>query len=280
MKKFTLCLMMAGLFTLCLSVAYAESCSWRIIKKIPIEHSVHIAGFLNENFGLTGGFAGATYYSVDDGETWTQAKQATSLCRYGMELINSNDAYLNGVGGLWRSNDGGLTWKKMSGWNEEGMYLSFLEAKTGWVASLDFLAVTTDGGESFTDIDFPQNVSRIAAISALSAKECFLLDDKGKLFFTKDMGVKWTQTEFVLKEKLVLGRAPMAAMRFTTSGKGTVVTWSRQHKALLVSKTTDYGVTWTSEEVKAEFGVVYLSQDAKLLTVYSNKEITVLQHYK
>jgi photosystem II stability/assembly factor-like uncharacterized protein len=280
MKKFILCLMMASLFTIGLSVTYAERCSWRTIKSIPIEHSVHVAGFLNECFGLTGGFAGATYNTADGGETWTQAKQATSLCRYGMEIINANDAYLNGVGGLWRSNDGGLTWGKMSGWNEEGMYLSFSTAKTGWVASPDFMAVTTDGGESFTDVNFPQDASRIAAISALSATECFLLDDSGKLFFTKDMGVKWTQIESSLKGKLVLGRAPMSAMRFTSSGKGTVVTWSRQKKAWLVSKTTDYGVTWTSEDVKAAYGVVYLSKDAKLLTIYSNKEITVLQHDK
>lgn len=285
MFRWTRCLFCLSLIVLVLAVSQAKAGSWQIVKEIPVNQACNIAGFIDDNYGVTGGYAGATYYSNNGGKDWTEAAGAQSLCRFGLEIIDEQIAFLVGVGGIWRSEDGGKAWKLVAdpgikgapNGDTHGMYLSFPEKMTGWAASTWILGVTVDGGASFTPMEIPSNVEYISAISACSSTEGYLLDVDGKLYYTSDGGSNWTVTRLKLSEKSPMRTFPMAAMRFDKAGKGIVLTWSSKDRTWLASYTNDRGQTWSQEKIGGRYGSIYLSRDGSLATIYGAKKLTVMR---
>lgn len=56
-----------------------------------------MAAFLNEDFGITGGFSGAgkTNITTDGGETW-DLKEESGGCLYGLDPVNENTIWVAG----------------------------------------------------------------------------------------------------------------------------------------------------------------------------------------
>lgn len=123
---------------------------------------------------MYGGVGSGVYLSKDGGETWQRATLPGNVApeqvgRIGVAFAPSNPsrAYaivankLDGTGvGLWRSNDGGLTWTKTSasvgslsqssyGWWFGKVWVDPANADRVFVAGLE-LVESTNGGDSFT----------------------------------------------------------------------------------------------------------------------------------
>jgi photosystem II stability/assembly factor-like uncharacterized protein len=256
---------------------------WEVILRTePLGHKTTVAGFLNENFGITAGYAGEVHYTDDGGQTWPQAVNS-SMCRFGLDIVGENLVWHIGNGGQVRySEDGGRTWQKVTD-VEIGLsqFISFIDARTGWAANSFRLVATGDGGATWTAASLPQGVTGIAAIDLRSESEGYLLDNAGRLHVTLDGGKTWTVKPLAFDGKLfVTTQLPTAAVRFTDSANGVVIAGTDSSAGSLAAwRTADGGETWTRETVPAKLGALHLTHDAKLLTVYgTDQTITLVRH--
>ena len=102
---------------------------------------------------------GGVYVSEDGGETWAHTlKQDTWI--FNVHATADGTLYAGG-NNLWRSTDGGKTWKKLTnltGYSVVGIEVDSRDPKTMWISAVTWdgssrgsVYKTTDGGASWTD---------------------------------------------------------------------------------------------------------------------------------
>ncbi len=266
---------------------------WKIKLSSPYNtNAVYIAGFYDLTNGITAGYAGEVHYTSDGGKSWPNGVNV-SACRFGLEILDPNNAWTSGNNGNVRvSHDSGVTWVEAADFGNfepnECRYLSFIDPESGWIASQSRLAVTYDGAKSWTEITLPPQIKNIMAIHMLSKDQGFLFTLSGDLFITKDGCKTWDSHKIDFKGRqllIMVPTAPKAALRFTDESKGTLITAILEQKQKwMILQTADGGKTWKEESLPAQLnninvGTVFLSRDASVLTVHDklNKVIYVLK---
>lgn len=259
--------------------------SWQIINEFEVNHPTTLAGILEGGFGLTAGPGGDIRYTNDGGVTWTEADN-DSLCRYGLEIVSRELAWHCGNGGqIGRSIDGWKTWQAVTefGSNEPRhcRLLSFLDDETGWAATPYELGATNDGGKTWLDVKLPDDRGKIVAIDLASNGVGYLLDSSFNLLTTKDGGETWGTQSLNPPDggKLIDHSAPMAAMRWLNSSTGIILInlYGDGESLVLSYSTTDGGQTWQKEVIPVQIGALFLTRDAKTLTItHPGNSITVL----
>jgi photosystem II stability/assembly factor-like uncharacterized protein len=279
------------LITLIVMGIALQGCSkWSVVRQSEVDFNVTIAGFSDEDKGITAGYAGECHYTTDAGKEWPKADN-NSYCRFGLEIINNSAAYTCGNAGHVRfSDDGGKTWELVTNFGEmqpnQCRYLSFSDGKTGWIASVRLLAATTDQGSSWNELVLPEGRGGIKAIDTWAANQGCILDNKYDLYFTDDGGNTWERRTIQTGREGIdkkITPAPNTVMRFTDRNQGVIIVQAAvQDKTKLIEmRTTDGGKTWSEEEIPIEAfesSVLFLTRDARFLTVYDTVNgITVLK---
>jgi photosystem II stability/assembly factor-like uncharacterized protein len=258
-----------------------QGCSkWSVVNQSKVDFKVTVAGFGDEDNGITAGYAGECHYTTDGGRTWQNGAN-NSYCRFGLEIINNSAAYHCGNAGHVRfSADGGKTWQPAADFGEmvpkQCRYLSFSDSKTGWIASARLLAVTTDQGASWKELALPEGIGGIKAIDTWSENHGCILDNKYDIYFTEDGGKTWERQNMQIHTEGIdktIGRAPNTAMRFTDRNRGSIIALAtpQEETKLIEISTTDGGKTWTEEKLPIgafESSVLFFSRNASILTVY------------
>ena len=264
--------------------------SWEILTQVKNQHPYNLAGFLNDTYGITVGYAGECHYTKDGGKTWPKAEN-TSYCRFGLEILDENNAWHSGnAAQIGVSNDGGKSWRLVQNFGggepEHCRYISFINSTTGWMASLTKLGVTVDGGKSWTSVKLPKNTTQISAIAAVSQDAVYLLDtgsNGGTLYFTDNGGQKWST--FTLGGKwdfYPVSRTPVpAAMRFFDKDHGIIIANCKGGQ-LWELDTNNGGKDWTKAAISGPkpTGSLFLSPDGKFLTVNGVDETITVLHKK
>ncbi len=263
---------------------------WKAVATSNYNHSVNYVGFMNKSFGITIGYGGEVHYTTDGGTTWPLATNS-SMCRFGLEIVDDQVAWHCGNGGgVRKSTDGGKTWHAVAnfGPNEPNQcrFLSFLDGTTGWAATPSQLAATSDGGTTWQEITLPQGILSIMAIELRTPQNGYLLGSSGKLYMTTDGGKSWTPQALEFTKNAFPGKmpSPLAAMRFTDEKHGMVVmSRGNQDDGFYIwsSYTEDGGTSWRQDMVPVAKGIpyLYLSRDGTILTVLNTilRQVTVLQ---
>ena len=268
-----------------------NTCSWKTLSELQITHPTHYTGFLNETFGITSGPNGEVHYTNDGGKTWP-AGNNSSMCRFGLDIVNENIAWNCGNGANVRVTvDGGKTWKEASDFGDfepdHCRFISFLDDKTGWIASPTRLASTNDGGKNWHEMNLPQGVTQISSIYLRTANDGYLLDSNGILYITGDSGKTWSSQDLGFgKLDLKDGRkinVPNSAICFNSLSTGIIVINTKDTNGwkTCVLNTADSGKTWTQEQLPLsdtynKMLKVYLSKDGKLLTLANIDNNTII----
>jgi photosystem II stability/assembly factor-like uncharacterized protein len=153
---------------------------WQLVAVHNVHHSVMTAGFLNEDFGITGGVIGYMYYTTDGGQHWYEGTNQSD-CRYGMDVVDTSVAWTcGGMMHVRRSTDGGQSWQAVTdfgqGTTKPCHTISFLDEKTGWLATHYMFGATEDGGQTWTMVPQPVGLDDIASIDLYAPGKGYLLD--------------------------------------------------------------------------------------------------------
>lgn len=265
------------------SAAFCQDSVWRKVLEIK-GRNTYIAAFNNEKHGITAGYGGAVLFTKDSCQTWKRGSNI-SMCRFGLEIVDDNTAFTCGNGGGNRvSVDGGGNWDKMAdfGMNEPAhcRFLSFIDGKTGWIASAMVLASTDDRGASWNKIQKPDGMGKIAAIDLFQPKAGYVLNSKGALFATVDGGAAWTSKPIVLQGSsfaFTPNNTAANAMQFKSSREGTVIAYRTEpKKAWVALRTEDAGDSWKVEEITDAVdpvSAVYFSNDGRFVTLYNGSKV-------
>ena len=185
------------------------------------------------------------------------------------------------------TSDGGLTWQVGTNFGSSVpnhcRFLSFFDSQTGWAASPIVLGTTEDGSVTWTTANLPEGVTSIAAISLVTFGEGYLLDVSGRLHMTNDNGLTWNQVGALPLGDISIDTKnyPQAAMQFQDANQGVVIVSAIVNGAgqVIAFHTVDGGRTWTQEAVPARFGIPFVSQDGRFLTVLTPpSNLTILQY--
>lgn len=271
------------------SVPMSESpttSGWEIVVESPMFKDSNFEGFLNENFGISVGYAGAISYTEDGAKTWTEGENS-SLCRFCLDIVDENLAWCGGNGNNVRvTKDGGKTWSEVSDavLSSTHSNIDFLDDTTGWVVSGKKCAATNDGGTTWTFPVLPEGIDNIAAIALRTASDIYILDNKGLLYITSDGGSTWTNIDIkladfgVTNEKGEAGlykyKTTIADMNFYDENNGMLVFSGivpGEGTKLWSLTTQDGGDTWITEEIPLKDGFkvnkVFLSGDGNYITL-------------
>jgi len=156
-------------------------------------------------FGFNGGGPGSGLYkTVDGGETWTRLTNGLPegmTGRIGIDIYRRNPAIVYAIiehreGGVFRSEDKGLTWKKMSSTNPRPMYYSQIRIDPNndqriWALGAQMF-VSDDGGKTFrTDLVREIHGDHHAMWINPSNSNHMLVGSDGGIHFSYDRGRTW-----------------------------------------------------------------------------------------
>ncbi len=263
---------------------------WRNLINAKPKHSIYIAGFNNPKHGITGGAAGKTYYTIDSGATWHQAQNA-SLCRFGLDILDDQNAFHCGNGGEYKTIDGGKTWTKIKSINfiesNEFKYVRFVNKSIGWMGSTNLLISTADGGTTWDRVETPQGLAKIASIDLptdSNGKTCVVLGSNGILYTTCDGGISWEQRAIKVgghEFSFIPLLCGANAMHFESLSEGCIIAYQVEPKKGWISLITkDTGNTWAIDDVTNEMSEkssVYMSNDGRYITFYYPFNIRVYE---
>ncbi len=145
--------------------------------------------------------AGATWYTHDGGNTWTLVQldfPATvgSKKNYDVAAVGDSTIVVCGYGyTVFVSRNGGETYQQIGETTGKNVYFQDISAldENTFVAGgmIGHVAITTDGGATWTDIDIPV-ANTIKTIGFVNSQIGYVFAGEGQWFKTTDGGASWT----------------------------------------------------------------------------------------
>lgn len=151
--------------------------------------------FTSNNVGFACSDSGRIMKTIDGGETWVLKPTNTLRGFTDLSFINANQGYAVASGGfVFKTNDAGETWDSIStGEPDVSRAIWFLNEDTGFVAGTNKIARTYDGGNTW-NIHTSLIASSIQDIVFTNASLGYCAGTFGKILFTTDAGLNWSQT--------------------------------------------------------------------------------------
>lgn len=153
--------------------------TWQFIDMSAYAKALVEIYFLTENIGFVSGQNnnGATILkTIDGGATWTELYNSNIMGEYfwKMQILESNPNVIFGsieavspnLGKLVKSTDGGLTWYSYDAPETNIQAVGFIDENVGWMGGhTTGFYETTNGGQSWTNLNIGRNLNRIFFIS-------------------------------------------------------------------------------------------------------------------
>lgn len=246
---------------------------WRILTTIEQPSDIYMTGFYDENYGVAVGYAGMIRYTTDGGANWTVGMNS-SYCRFGLDLVSEQVGYTCGnAGHVTKTVNGGKTWEKVADFGDfepdQCKVISFISDDVGMIAAEKKMAITKDGGTTWTELTPPEEV---VTIDFISEDACYLIGKEDHLYFSKDEGKTWSSMDMSI-ENLDKHKTIMKSMAINMKDKdnGDLFCLDKAGK-LYYYTTNDCGASWVAQDVPEvdEGSSLYFSKDGAILTVSSS----------
>jgi photosystem II stability/assembly factor-like uncharacterized protein len=267
--------------------------SWIQVGEAEAPITLRMAAFLNAEFGVIGGpnAEGFARTTADGGKTWTAAENS-SMCLWGLDVIDEKTIWECNTSDVRVSVDGGLTWSdKIRGNGSPGCKISGVDSQTAFTVQPGKFTVTHDGGVTREMLALPADLysGQVAAISFRSVNDGYILDVTGTLHATTDGGKTWAAmpspdlASYGAMTVVADEGLPYAAVRFFGADNGLMILSLVGGGAsrLVALRTADGGTTWTEQLLETKIGIPYLSHDGKFLTIVPllKPTVAVILHY-
>jgi photosystem II stability/assembly factor-like uncharacterized protein len=145
-------------------------------------------------------------YSDDGGATWTLVDIGTDNGEF---VVSAKAAYAINQNNIWVGTDSGRIYFSASGgasWvvqEDQGIHsaawnwVHFSDDRNGFAGGAgDVVAVTTDGGDVWSQVNATGNGGDITAGGVVDTNNFWVGTDDGEVFFTTDAGVTWEERSF------------------------------------------------------------------------------------
>ncbi|MFL6229800.1 MAG: WD40/YVTN/BNR-like repeat-containing protein [Pyrinomonadaceae bacterium] len=198
-----------------------------------------------------------TYHTTDGGRSWKRLYETRQYAdSYPLiRFLSSKVGFmlLTRHGGVYRTGNGGETWEQVLGEYPFAQDLFFLDERSGWVVGDNFIAHTSDGGQTWAHAQTP---------IANSLNDVFFTDERNgcavgheaTILCTKDGGATWAKAAV---NGLRDYQAPLLSVAFTDklhgwavggNGAGDDISFSPSLSSYapsnIVLNTDDGGQTW------------------------------------
>jgi photosystem II stability/assembly factor-like uncharacterized protein len=187
--------------------------------------------FANENFGWAVG-EGTTglYLTTDGGENWSEGAGRYSSIMF-IDQYNGWATKENYNGGIYKSNDGGITWEQKS--TERSQSVFFIDLNNGWVVGREGnILKSTDGGTTWV----AKNSGTSGDLNCVKFYDSNLgmcVGDVGIILLSTDAGESWLQQSSGVNGQL-------NEIIFTSSSSIWIV-----GEDGIILNSTDLGNNWT-----------------------------------
>ncbi len=209
-------------------------------------------------FGSTTNFIPKFLRTTNGGLTWKTGTVGNLKNAFLMDIaaIDSNTACVTannmaGSGGIYRTNNGGVTWIKRT--SIVPVFIYFFDAQNGVQINLNFIHTTNNGGSSWTRVlDIPPFlVNEYNLICSCNNGRAQVGDSiwfgttKGRVYRSTDRGHHWQVSRTSLDTNAVIN-----SLAFKDGKKGLAVSSIDGNTFTIttnkMARTTDGGVTWTT----------------------------------
>ena len=252
----------------------------------------NVAEFIDEKRGyalgnVAGYAAGATMWTGDGGTTWSYNDLILTGCVqfcdvHGLDVVDEDLIWAGtDYSSVYYSIDAGKVWNRVTDPGPAATtfpFISFINARQGWVGYPSEIFSTDDGGTTWTRLTLPDGVKEVAAIDRPTAADGYLLDSAGRLHTTTDSGATWSRRDLALgKAVLVNIELPNAAMRFPDREHGVIVLGLADDGGKVrLLRTADGGATWEQTVLPVAMGSLRLSNDGSILTRVQSLDLTII----
>ena len=244
---------------------------WSLMAEKEISSSSHVVGYRDDKFALNVGYGGKILFISDAYPEWTDAEN-NSMCRMGMDIVNSTCYTCGNAGQITKSVDGGMSFTRVADFGmsvpNECRLMSFCDENTGIIAAKKKLAITTDGAESWTELTAP---AEITAIRMQDKDTFYIVSSDFTLYKTTDGGSTWENVPMNLPlGNSYDGTIRKAALAIDGDNAYTVYCVEKDSFTMKSYSTTDNWadcVENTLPDVKLYDGVIYLNRSGDILTL-------------
>lgn len=219
--------------------------------------TVKSAAFVGVDFGwMIGCKSGDLWYTKNGGRNWERTPATAVGGKFHTaSFINERKGWAVGEGGtIWRSDDGGVSWGRISKLEKDGtgdwfMYadeIRFIDELNGWLAETFGIWRTTDGGANWKRvlaIGDPGVTGQPANVAFLNSSQALVGSSDGKVYRTDDAGTHWQIQELIDK-------GDFRGISFVTQERGWLNGYGPSEWGFALYSTEDGGKNWRAFPVK------------------------------
>jgi photosystem II stability/assembly factor-like uncharacterized protein len=158
--------------------------------------NVNAISFIDRNNGVGVGNSGLLLRTSNGGVNWSVTTNSNLGQCLGVCMINSNKgfAYSNEVDSIFKTTNGGITWKHIFLATSHIVdQMMFLDDLNGYcISKYSNIFKTTDGGETWINYSLPYTGTNYDGLFFINVDRGFAYDRGGKIYMTTNGASSWT----------------------------------------------------------------------------------------